>query len=126
MATAISTTAETLAAIDAFNAAFNSHDVPAIMALMTEDVVFENTSPFPDGERYEGQAAVAAFWTGLFTSTPSAHFDAEEIFAVDDRATVRWRYSWTNPDGTGGYIRGVDVFRVRDGKVAEKLSYVKG
>ncbi|MBS1243923.1 MAG: hypothetical protein H6R41_460, partial [Deltaproteobacteria bacterium] len=24
------------------------------------------------------------------------------------------------------HIRGVDVFRVRDGKVAEKLSYVKG
>jgi hypothetical protein len=25
-----------------------------------------------------------------------------------------------------GSVRGVDVFRVRDGKVAEKLSYVKG
>ncbi len=25
-----------------------------------------------------------------------------------------------------GHVRGVDVFRVRDGKVAEKLSYVKG
>ena len=29
-------------------------------------------------------------------------------------------------DGTPGHVRGVDVFRVRDGKVAEKLSYVKG
>lgn len=25
-----------------------------------------------------------------------------------------------------GYVRGVDVYRVRAGKVAEKLSYVKG
>ena len=33
----------------------------------------------------------------------------------------RWRYEWD-----GGHVRGVDVFRVRDGKVAEKLSYVKG
>jgi len=25
-----------------------------------------------------------------------------------------------------GHVRGVDVFRVRDGRVAEKLCYVKG
>jgi hypothetical protein len=38
---------------------------------------------------------------------------------------VRWRYTWMNPDSQG-HVRGVDVFRVQDGKVAEKLSYVKG
>ena len=31
----------------------------------------------------------------------------------------------SDPRGDGS-IRGVDVFRVQDGKVAEKLSYVKG
>jgi ketosteroid isomerase-like protein len=116
----------TLAVIAAFNDAFNSHDVDRIMALMTDDVVFENTSPFPDGERYEGQAAVAGFWARLFASTPSAVFEAEDAFAAGDRATVRWRYRWIDADGAPGHIRGVDVFRVRDGKVAEKLSYVKG
>jgi len=35
-------------------------------------------------------------------------------------------YRWENADGTRGHIRGVDLFRVQDGKVAEKLSYVKG
>jgi hypothetical protein len=29
-------------------------------------------------------------------------------------------------NGKPGRVRGVDVFRVRDGKVCEKLSYVKG
>jgi len=38
---------------------------------------------------------------------------------------VRWIYRWVR-DGQEGHVRGVDVFRVRDGKVAEKLSYVKG
>src|SRR4051812_31429010 len=112
MTTAAPMTERTLATIDAFNAAFNRHDVTAIMALMTDDVIFENTSPFPDGERYEGQAAVGRFWTELFASTPSAFFAAEEIIAAGDRATVRWRYSWTNADGSDGHIRGVDVFRV--------------
>ena len=37
-----------------------------------------------------------------------------------------WRYSWKDTDGTTDMIRGVDVLRVRDGRVAEKLAYVKG
>ena len=114
-------TAETLATIERFNEAFNRHDVDAVMALMTDDVVFENTPPPPDGERHEGQAAVRDFWENLFAGSPRAHFTAEDIFAAGDRCTVRWRYSWGD-----GSIRGVDVLRVRDGKVAEKLSYVKG
>ena len=28
--------------------------------------------------------------------------------------------------GTKGHVRGVDVFRVKDGLISEKLSYVKG
>jgi hypothetical protein len=39
---------------------------------------------------------------------------------------MRWTYSWVDPSGTPGHIRGVDVYRVRDGLIAEKLSYVKG
>jgi ketosteroid isomerase-like protein len=55
-------TAGTLEVVHRFNEAFNRHDVDAIMELMTEDCVFENTNPTPDGTRYEGQAAVRAFW----------------------------------------------------------------
>lgn len=121
-----SATTETINTISAFNEAFNRHHVDDVMALMTDDVVFENTSPFPDGERYEGQSAVRGFWERLFTSTPDARFETEDIFAADDRCTVRWRYTFTSGNGSPGHVRGVDIFRVRDGKVAEKLCYVKG
>ena len=114
-------TAETLDTIERFNEAFNLHDVDAVMALMTGDVVFENTSPPPDGERFEGQAAVRAFWEQFFASSPQAHFVAEDIVAGGDHCAVRWRDDWGS-----GHVRGVDLFRVRGGKVAEKLSYVKG
>lgn len=120
------TTEATLAAIERFNEAFNRHDVNAIMALMTDDCVFESTGPAPDGQRFEGQAAVRALWEDFFRGSPSAHFEAEDCFAAGERCTVRWRYRWTNADGSVGHVRGVDVFRVRDGKVAEKLAYVKG
>jgi len=118
-------TAATLAAVTRFNEAFNDHDVARIMAAMTEDCVFENTRPAPDGERLEGQARVRQAWETLFVRSPRARFETEEMFAHGDRCVVRWVYHWER-DGSKGHVRGVDVFRVRDGKVAEKLSYVKG
>jgi ketosteroid isomerase-like protein len=117
--------ADTLAVVEKFNDAFGRRDVDAIMAAMTPDCAFESTTP-PDGQRYEGQDAVRGFWTEFFGSSPTAVFEAEESFAAGDRATVRWIYRWTDANGNEGHVRGVDVFRVRDGKVAEKLSYVKG
>jgi ketosteroid isomerase-like protein len=118
-------TAETLAVVNRFNDAFNRHDVDAVMAAMTEDCVFDSTRPPPDGERIAGQAAVRKFWEAFFARSPQARFETEEIFAAGDRAVVRWVYHWVR-DGARGRVRGVDVFRVRDGRVAEKLSYVKG
>ena len=112
--------------IDRFNTVFNEHDVDGVMNMMTDDVIFENTSPRPDGERYEGSKPVRAFWEEFFANSPHARFESEDMFVAGDRATVRWIYTWIDSNGNKGHIRGVDVFRVRDGKVAEKLSYVKG
>jgi uncharacterized protein (TIGR03086 family) len=114
------------AALARFNAAFAAHDVDAVMALMTEDCVFESTAPAPDGRRHEGAAAVRTVWEELFAGTADVSFTEEESFVCRDRATVRWRHGWTEADGTPGHVRGVDVIRLRDGKVCEKLSYVKG
>src|SRR5258708_34299408 len=51
----VAQTAATIEVINQFSDAFNRHDVPAVMALMTEDCIFEKTYPPPDGERFEGQ-----------------------------------------------------------------------
>jgi ketosteroid isomerase-like protein len=116
---------KTLSAVTRFNEAFNRHDVDAVMDAMTDDCVFENTSPFPDGTRLEGRDAVRAYWVKFFQGSPTAQFETEDMFAAGNRCTVRWVYTKTK-DGKPWHIRGVDVFRVRDGKIAEKLSYVKG
>ena len=107
--------------VRAFNSAFNSHDIDAVMALMTEDCIFENTSPSPDGSRYVGAVAVRAALGEFLASSSQARFDEEELIACGDRCIVRWRYTWGD-----GHVRGVDVMRVREGKVSEKLAYVKG
>ena len=116
---------ETIAALEAFNEAFAKGDVDGVMAHMTEDCIFENTLPVPDGRRYQGQAEVREFWTSFFADNPTARWETEDLFAHGDRAVMRWVFHWGD-GATAGHVRGVDVFRVRDGKVAEKLSYVKG
>jgi hypothetical protein len=44
--------------VSAFDAAFGHLALDGVMAHMTEDCVFENTSPAPDGERQVGTDAV--------------------------------------------------------------------
>ena len=122
---AVSAEQETRTAIERFNQAFNAHDADALAALMTDDTVFEDTSPAPDGRRIEGKSAVVDHWRAWFARNSDAQFDAEEMIVSGNRAVVRWVYRKMR-NNQPWHLRGVDVFTVRDGKVAAKLAYVKG
>ena len=106
--------------VEVFGKAWTNHDLAGALALVTDDCVFEATGPAPDGTRRVGPDAIRPAWQPIFDDDTS-RFDAEETFSAGDRVVQLWRYTW----GTG-HVRGVDVFRVRDGRIAEKLSYVKG
>lgn len=106
--------------VEVFGSAWADHDLEAAMAMLTDDCVFDATGPAPDGTQCVGPDAIRAAWKPIFDDA-GARFEAEETFEAGDRVVQLWRY-----DFDGGHVRGVDVFRVRDGKVAEKLSYVKG
>jgi ketosteroid isomerase-like protein len=113
------TTRATIEAVRRLDAAFDRGDIDAFMAVMTDDCVWESFTPAPDGQRFEGQVAVRQAMVEFLGSSPV--FDGEEMFACGDRATVRWSCRFD-----GRHLRGADVVRVRGGKVAEILSYVKG
>jgi predicted SnoaL-like aldol condensation-catalyzing enzyme len=109
-----------------FNEAFNRHDVAGMMKLMTDDCVFENTDPAPDGTVYSGKEAVTKFWQDFFHESPNAHIEIEEIFGMGLRCIMRWKYEWVDKSGQKGHVRGVDVFKLKENLISEKLSYVKG
>src|ERR1700744_1362936 len=109
-----------LEVVESFGTAGAGHNLNAALALITDDCVFDATGPAPDGTRCEGVEAIREIWRPIFDDSDS-RFEAEETFQAGDRVVQRWRYHFD-----GGHVRGVDLFRVRDGKVAEKLSYVKG
>ncbi len=111
---------DALRIVEVFGTAWGSHNLDACLALVTDDCVFDATGPAPDGTRCVGKHAIRAAWQPIFDDLAS-NFEAEETFAAGDRVIQLWRYSWAD-----GHIRGVDVFKVRDGLVAEKFSYVKG
>jgi ketosteroid isomerase-like protein len=119
------TSAKTRMVIDRFNEAFNRHDADALAVRLTDDTVFEDTSPAPDGRRVEGKAAVVALWRAWFAKNADAVFEAEDVIVSGNRAVVLWIYRKQRA-GQPWHLRGVDVFTVRDGKVAAKLAYVKG
>ncbi len=104
-----------------FNEAFNRHDIEAVMGLMTDDVIFENTS----GGRFEGQESVRAVLTRAFELMSAGWFDTEQTIALGDAVVVLWSYAFDVKDPERDRIRGADIFRVREGRIAEKLSYVK-
>jgi ketosteroid isomerase-like protein len=106
--------------IGRFGAAWNDHDLDAALALCTDDIVFESTGPAPDGVRAQGLDQVRAAWNDIFADV-DARFTTEDLIIAHDRAVATWRYDWRD-----GHVRGVDVMKVRDGRVCEKYSYVKG
>ena len=106
-----------------FNQVFLQHDPDALAELVADDCVIENTQPAPDGARYEGKQACVALWTQIATS-PGIHFEPESIMAHGDRGEIRWRLVWGPEHGDS--VRGVNLMRVRDGRIVEAQGYVKG
>jgi ketosteroid isomerase-like protein len=115
----------TRAVVNRFKEAFNRHDADKLASLLTSDTIFENTSPPPDGLRIEGREAVVQFWRDWFLRNSDSTFEAEDVIVCGDRAVVCWVYRKLR-NGQPWHLRGVDVFTIRNGKVAAKLAYVKG
>jgi hypothetical protein len=124
MITTATTTQTTLELAKRFEASFNRHDVDAIMVDMTDDCIFEIVAPADKGGgRWEGQVAVHAVWESLEEWFPGYHFETEDRFACGDRCTYRWLLHFRLADGGQEAIRGVDVYTIRDGKIARKFTY---
>ena len=76
-------------------AAWNAHDLDAVLAHFHDDVVF--TSPMairmvPDsGGRIAGKAALRAYWTEGLRRIPDLHFTVERVFAGVDTVVIQYR-----------------------------------
>jgi len=106
-----------------FNRAFLDHDPAPLAGLVAEDCVIERAHPARDGARILGREACVALWTEIAT-TPDSFFVLEDVVVMGERGVILWRFQKERDEA--GAVRGVNLMRVRDGRIVEALGYVKG
>jgi steroid delta-isomerase-like uncharacterized protein len=112
--------------VERFNTVWNAHDVDGILAMMTDDVVFEGSfGKDPWGTRVTGKKALREFLVDMFQRIPDVRWDETTHFAHPDLAVVEWLTTGTPRGGTRYEVQGCDVLALRDGKIAAKRSYRK-
>ena len=117
--------------IERYNAAWNAHDLDAIVSMHTPAMVFENHTA---GERAEGDA-VRGHIGGIFEAWPDLAFEARSLHDGPGHAVCEWTARATHqrpvhrgervaePTGRELSWHGVDVFTVEDGRIARKDVY---
>lgn len=117
----------TMALLQAFADAWNRHDIEALLALCTEDCVFETASgPLACGARHVGRAALREAFPAAWRTWPDARWEeVEHVVAPGGRAVSTWTFRGTDAAGAGTEVRGVDLFEIRDGLIARKDTYRK-
>ena len=116
----------TLDFLDAFAAAWNRHDVDALMTFMTDDCVFESSAgPDVCGTRYVGRDAVRRGFVGAWEAFPDAQWRGARHFVCGNLGVSEWTFTGTRADGARLEVHGCDVFTFKEGKIALKNSYRK-
>jgi len=105
--------------IDAYNEAWNKHDLDGIVSLHAPDMVFENWNA---GERAEG-GQVRAHIGEIFENWPDLRFTGRSLYVGDDFVVQEWTAYATHPNGTELSWEGVDIFPFRNGKILRKDVY---
>ena len=104
--------------IERYNEAWNAHDLETIVALHAPGMVFENHTA---GERAAGDD-VWGHIAAIFENWPDLSFEARRLYATADLAVCEWTAT-ASRDGRQLTWPGVDVFPIRDGRIARKDVY---
>jgi ketosteroid isomerase-like protein len=111
--------AELEAMISRYDAAWNAHDVGAIVALHAPGMVFENHTA---GERVEGDA-VGPHIARIFEGWPDLAFRRRRLYVREELVVSEWTATATDRAGRHLEWDGVDLFPCRDGLILRKDVY---
>ncbi len=116
----------TIATLQAITAAFNAHDLDAIMSYFADDATLDMPrGPDPWGARYVGKAAVRIGLAARFEGLPDVHYSDDRHWVCGNFGVSEWLLTGTRRDGTRIRVRGCDHWEFRDGSVIRKDSYWK-
>ena len=123
MAEQLAVSVDTLTAIAA---AFNAHDLDAIMEFFADDCTLEMPrGPEPWGLRFTGKASVREGLASRFKGLPDVHYSEDRHWVSGNLGVSEWLLTGTTPNGDSVRVRGCDHWEFRGGKVTRKDSYWK-
>ncbi|SPT40223.1 Ketosteroid isomerase-related protein [Achromobacter denitrificans] len=109
-----------------FAAAWNRHDIDALMGFMSEDCVFETVGgPDACGSRHTGADAVRAAFAAAWKNFPDAQWNNGRHWVAGDRGVSECTFTGTAADGSRVEADMVDIFTFQDGKIRVKNAFRK-
>ena len=112
--------------LDRYLAAWNAHDLDALMACMAENCAFQSSAgPEACGRRHEGRDAVRAAYAALFETFPDAQWNDGRHTVAGDTGLSCWRFTGTDRAGKRVQTDGCDVFAFDGELIALKNSFRK-
>lgn len=116
----------TSATLAAFSAAWNRHDIDALMDFMSTDCIFQSAAgPDACGSRHVGAQAVRQAFAAVWHAVPDAQWVDGRHFVHGDFGVSQWNFTGTAADGSRIEADGIDVFTFRDGKIHLKNVFRK-
>jgi ketosteroid isomerase-like protein len=110
----------------AFLAAFNAHDLDAIMDFFVEDCELDMPrGKEPWGTRYVGKRAVREGLATRFAGIPDVHYGEDSHWVAGNHGVSTWLLTGTSKTGESIRVRGVDLLEFRDGQIVKKDAYWK-
>jgi ketosteroid isomerase-like protein len=119
--------AASIEVMEGITAAFNRHDVNAILAYFAEGGVMElPRGPHPFGARYSGKEEIRAGLVSRFAGIPNVHYGDGRHWACGDFGVSEWTLTGDTPDGRHLEVRGCDHWTFgSDGLIVKKDSFWK-
>jgi ketosteroid isomerase-like protein len=115
-----------VAALEAFAAAWNRHDIDALMSFMSDDCAFHAAAgPDLQGRSFIGRSAVRVGFQLAWQTFPDAAWRDADIFISGNRGVMESTFSGTKADGMRVEVRMVDVLTFRDGRITVKNAFRK-
>ena len=107
-------------------AAFNRHDGPAVIACMTDDILFDAAAgPEIYGRRLRGTSDVRAAFEGTWTSMPDVSWQCTRHEVFGDHGISEWIFRATAADGRRIEAEGCDLFVFQGDKISSKSAFRK-
>ena len=120
-------TSHEMALLREFGKAFNRGDIDGILACVTDDFEWRLAAgpDAPDGRIVRGREAVRSALQERDREIAEMRYSETEVTIAGDKVFGSFRATGRKRDGTAVDMRGLDVYRIRDGKIALKDSYWK-